>query len=185
MRRCVEKVLASMGPRLVDRGEVPAAILPQTPTTASMGPRLVDRGEPHIVAIRPHVPQLQWGRGWLTAERSASGVSWMFPKALQWGRGWLTAESDKLQSILTGTRNASMGPRLVDRGEDCHLYPSRSTNVLLQWGRGWLTAESTPLSKPPRSFNPLQWGRGWLTAESRGCVCIRCRTSGFNGAAVG
>ena len=58
-----EAVKASMGPRLISRGECysppPAPPLPP----ASMGPRLISRGEAYTTAGIATYAELQWGHG--------------------------------------------------------------------------------------------------------------------------
>ena len=116
-RRCT----ASMGPRLVSRGNrVTNGHLKVGNSSASMGPRLVSRGNV-IRSDRTLIPKysLQWGRGLLAAEMSPGTVAERrYVDMLQWGRGLLAAEISSIVSeLLDGnTKIASMGPRLVSRG---------------------------------------------------------------------
>ena len=76
---------------------------------ASMGPRLVDRGESHTNSNEPKTPMLQWGRGWLTAESSSTAIASTCSRRLQWGRGWLTAESRREPYHLEQRRKSFNG----------------------------------------------------------------------------
>src|ERR1700733_13873523 len=84
-----------------------------------MGPRFCDRGE-HAGNLETHAitSQLQWGRGFVTAERRWIEHRYSSHHAmLQWGRGFVTAES-----------------------AFANTFPI--TNIFgLQWGRGFVTAE--------------------------------------------
>ena len=132
--------VASMWPRLVNRGRHP---LPQTfPDLgrASMWPRLVNRGRVVASFYLFAYVELQCGRGWLTAEGAKAAGMCPDMEALQCGRGWLTAE---------GTWRVN--------GSTDHSQ--------LQCRRGWLTAEGGLRSCVRRWMSELQCGRGWLTAE--------------------
>jgi hypothetical protein len=59
---------------------------------------------------------------------------------------------------------ASMGPRLVSRG-NVEEENKRLRELLLQWGRGLLAAEITLYSLTVSLYLKLQWGRGLLAAE--------------------
>ena len=178
---------ASMGPRLVDRGEHWLDCLSGCCTAASMGPRLVDRGEYcawrrqngswHRASMGPRLVD----RG----EASKKSKRRCLPGGLQWGRGWLTAERTRRRAALVFHFDASMGPRLVDRGEGGDSKATRRQRAL-QWGRGWLTAEryGCPVTgKMPRvaSMGPRLVDRGERRI-GRGPSRGRRR---FNGAAVG
>ncbi len=81
-----------------------------------MGPRLVSRGNvDELDHADSRIKRLQWGRGLLAAEISRSDRTTCYRHALQWGRGLLAAEIDgyRLDSVAD---HASMGPRLVSRG---------------------------------------------------------------------
>ena len=55
---------ASMGPRLISRGETSTTTLTLTVSMASMGPRLISRGERQYRTKVPPTPfELQWGHG--------------------------------------------------------------------------------------------------------------------------
>ncbi len=61
--------------------------------------------------------ELQWGRGPMTAEITATRAippRWFM---LQWGRGPMTAEMCSVQDACAGLGKASMGPRSDDRGD--------------------------------------------------------------------
>ncbi len=62
-----------MGPRLVSRGKGVVPIGPLADGEASMGPRLVSRGKIFSGGARVAFVMLQWGRGWLAAERTHFG----------------------------------------------------------------------------------------------------------------
>ena len=80
---------------------------------------------------------------------------------LQWGRGWLTAESMILLRAQATRDRASMGPRLVDRGEEA--------NKVAYYGVGMA-------SMGPRLVDRGEWGEECCFVRSKIC---------FNGAAVG
>ena len=109
--------MASMGPRLLSRGENLGN--PENPALvpASMGPRLLSRGEYQrsLVTLefttgfngaaasqprrvdgrtlrRYRFRKLQWGRGFSAAERKGAGVKMICCIELQWGRGFSAAE---------------------------------------------------------------------------------------------
>ena len=114
-----------MGPRLVSRGNRCIFLEEdgENASLASMGPRLVSRGNAICGWERGSPGQLQWGRGLLAAE-----IRWLMLVrclllSVQWGRGLLAAEiySGSIEGGGVGfapaaIRNASMGPRLVSRG---------------------------------------------------------------------
>ncbi len=86
-----------------------------------MGPRLVSRG--NDTAKRPgvngHHP-LQWGHGLLAVEIRLRGQGVPYPIELQWGHGLLAVEICPIESIRRSfIDRASMGPRLVSRGNWC------------------------------------------------------------------
>jgi len=64
------------------------------------------------------IDELQWGRGWGSAERVARIWQMLLRLTLQWSRGWGSAERD---CVSLGTRRynirASMGPRMGIRGK--------------------------------------------------------------------
>ena len=61
---------ASMGPRLLIRGEKANKKAAEEAAKASMGPRLLSRGEAYAAASAPRRDRLQWGRGFSAAERN-------------------------------------------------------------------------------------------------------------------
>ena len=83
-----------------------------------MGPRLVSRGEAFGGAEEGrHLRGLQWGHGLLAVERKGIfSVEEDFPE-LQWGHGLLAVERATVNRWRQDTDQASMGPRLVSRGE--------------------------------------------------------------------
>ena len=60
---------------------------------------------------------LQWGRGLSTAETSSLVVLRRSRRRLQWGRGLSTAETHRAHGKSIGGRDASMGPRSLNRGD--------------------------------------------------------------------
>ena len=88
------------------------------------------------------VPELQWGRDLLVAERVGFIRLAVVVVKLQWGRDLLVAESFGLRVHPLHLSLASMGPRLVSRGKLDALERSRERHVELQWGRDLLVAES-------------------------------------------
>ncbi len=59
---------------------------------------------------------LQWGRGLLAAEMRHARQAAAWIKELQWGRGLLAAEMEREDANTIRAAIASMGPRLVSRG---------------------------------------------------------------------
>ena len=97
----------------------------------------------------------------MTAERNLFQCGRLLEDVLQWGRGWLTAERTSVSSVDPHDPQASMGPRLVDRGEDGH------SELLRQQSNA--------------SMGPRLVDRGERAGESQ----LEKRRCGFNGAAVG
>ena len=66
--------------------------------------------------VKPAGKLLQWGRGLLAAEMATASRPYKGPASLQWGRGLLAAEipAELPPGFFLGI--ASMGPRLVSRG---------------------------------------------------------------------
>src|SRR5258708_27019295 len=64
----------------------------------------------------PRDRELQWGRGLLAAEIGPRSQECCARDSLQWGRGLLAAEMPQPMSGLSYAPGASMGPRLVSRG---------------------------------------------------------------------
>ena len=91
---------------------------------------------------------------------------------LQWGRGFSTAERSTLGAVSV-PEAASMGPRFFNRGK-----PTASSNVrpgcmsVLQWGRGSSTAESMSHSVPDRS-TALGFNGAAVFQPRKGALVIR------------
>src|SRR5579875_2155181 len=65
---------------------------------------------------------------------------------------------------------ASMGPRLVNRGNGGNIAAVQPTNVALQWGRDWLIAEITPMpTLKPRAYAASMGPR--LVNRGNPCSC--------------
>ena len=98
----------------------------------------------------------------------------------------MTAERN-LTSLPSGeNRSASMGPRLVDRGEETTTVEAGRRYTELQWGRGWLTAESTKETERRNPGNVASMGPRLVDRGedfvAGGAAPFSQR---FNGAAVG
>ena len=104
---------ASMGPRLLDRGELPDGGSPSARSPASMGPRLLDRGE----VATEHNPRRE-----LVCFNGAAVVR---PRRVE-------AQAE----LFWSAGRASMGPRLLDRGEEESEEEESFEWYVLQWGRG-------------------------------------------------
>ncbi len=133
---------ASMGPRLLSRGETQPSRQRLSVDTASMGPRLLSRGESSRAAIlstdQPRFNGAAASQPRREPHRVAFRQRW---SRLQWGRGFSAAESSCRHHPDRFSSTASMGPRLLSRGE--MACPSRCSleHRLLQWGRGFSAAE--------------------------------------------
>ncbi len=204
--------IASMGPRLVSRGNSgrspaahrcrrfngAAARQPRKrredsaggqPYLASMGPRLVSRGNNTVTHEVYGSSLLQWGRGSSAAETPSRGRARLRPHRFNGAAARQPRKRvDRLVVVhLLGV--ASMGPRLVSRG-NLRRPPRVAAGVRLQWGRGSSAAETWSLGvgySETQSFNGaaarqprkrggttegllkgtgLQWGRGSSAAET-------------------
>ena len=109
-------ILASMGPRSIDRGSVRAPDRPRVQRPASMGPRSIDRGSRLFRSTACGLNGLQWGRDQLIAEVGTRFVTVQWDKKLQWGRDQLIAEVIDQLTVQVQVQ-------------------------LLQWGRDQLIAE--------------------------------------------
>ncbi len=110
---------------------------------ASMGPRLFERGDAALVCANlQEMEKLQWGRACLSAETEGTCAPFVRPEELQWGRAclsaetvsspmdrrpgcvlqWgracLSAETPKPIFKMRSKLFASMGPRLFERGDE-------------------------------------------------------------------
>ena len=104
--------------------------------------------------------------------------------ALQWGRGFLAAERDHLFLGTHLENMASMGPRLFSRGKFLGRRSDALLQIKLQWGRGFLAAESDLNVTVLTAWMVLQWGRGFLAAERLTGPAPLLSYGGFNGAAA-
>jgi len=84
---------------------------------------------------------------------------------------------------MASEREASMGPRSIDRGIEMCLH-SIIGNLSLQWGRDQLIAEFLSPSIVNQSTTWLQWGRDQLIAEFKSSGSSAQRRRRFNGAAI-
>ena len=84
---------------------------------------------------------------------------------LQWGRGFDTAETIRTGAISTSRRRfngaAVLIPRKLEATQETVERPLR-----LQWGRGFDTAETEIKLIFSPEAQALQWGRGFDTAET-------------------
>src|SRR6266545_4731332 len=111
---------------------------------ASMGPRSVERGINGSTALITIPKELQWGRAPWSAESgyepsldTRDSSASMGPRSVE--RGIKLHRGDKVRRI-----RASMGPRSVERGiTEWTRYTER--NKKLQWGRAPWSAESFQL----------------------------------------
>ena len=88
---------------------------------ASMGPRSVERGNGDIFITRnAGDDELQWGRVRSNAETRSRGVVFDMDPSLQWGRVRSNAETRRDRPRVHQQDGASMGPRSVERG---NLHP--------------------------------------------------------------
>ena len=192
----IERVGASMGPRLGAAERVPGARRRATGFNGAAA-------EPRKEVRRPLIQSLA--------------------TALQWGRGWEPRKGDGRQ--VPAAASASMGPRLEPRKgqpggsrdrtqrfngaaaeprKPCHDR-HRQRSSWLQWGRGWeprkpgLSDGRTAMpsfngaAAEPRKGSTqrtptvvaarLQWGRGWEPRKSDPHL-QHTLASGFNGAAA-
>src|SRR5258707_9231596 len=108
-----------------------------------MGPRLVSRGNTsRIRSIRGTHLRLQWGHGLLAVEIATAGQFRVLFSKLQWGHGLLAVEMSRLVRWPSRSlRPASMGPRLVSRGNPRILPIRKQLSRWLQWGHGLLAVE--------------------------------------------
>src|SRR5258708_35426325 len=81
-----------------------------------MGPRLVSRGNGAPAHARPARAKLQWGHGLLAVEIVHAAKRRLKSTRLQWGHGLLAVEISLSSDSADRDAAASMGPRLVSRG---------------------------------------------------------------------
>jgi len=152
-----------MGPRMGIRGKRHGARRVLRPSLASMGPRMGIRGKVvRFVAAIPDTGELQWGRGWGSAERRVEPSASTAVPQLQWGRGWGSAESPQ-----PANRNASY-------------------DNVLQWGRGWGSAERGLAAVQHRGASPASMGpRMGIRGKDAALATDEGSYRSFNGAADG
>ena len=148
---------------------------------AVVGPRKQDPSQGQLSAQLA----LQWGRGRWTAETSDGAGIDKSIIALQWGRGRWTAETHKdYLALLTYARDASMGPRSLDRGNrgapsawGVSLWGCNGAAVVgpRKHGGARVLADAGEASMGPRSLDRGNLGGGSTRSA---------RSPGFNGAAV-
>ena len=202
-------ILASMGPRSVDRGEEPlwlggtsgsscfngaAVIRPRRlserssaivrPGLASMGPRSVDRGDhcSHVAVVIGIAARLQWGRGRETAERSTALES----RCCDHGFNGAAVFRPRRAGIVEPEHDHGrlQWGRGLSTAETSRSQAAPRLRGLLQWGRGLSTAESESRGTRACRMASLQWGRGLSTAESASAAANVPDRVGFNGAAI-
>ena len=169
-----------------------------------MGPRIFIRGYTEVGANACGGTQLQWGRGFSSADtgkRRRPAVR----------RRRFNGAADFHPRILSGAKifrlpaYASMGPRIFIRGYDAahgrqprgkrlqwgRGFSSADTNAalraelerLLQWGRGFSSADTQPTAASPGAPKKLQWGRGFSSADTKNKRLAWRLLYRFNGAA--
>jgi hypothetical protein len=153
--------------------------------------------------------ELQWGRGFSTAEmrrrstaaasvppgfngaavvqpRNFSGVNGkaLRPFVLQCGRGELVAEVFPMPADHGPGEAASMGPRLFSRGnQPCGKVMAMPSSNSLQWGRGFSAAETTSTCTASKSRLPCFNGAAAFQPRRSTSSRARLRASCcFNGA---
>ncbi len=196
---------ASMGPRILGRGNVRHRWAAAGGYCASMGPRILGRGNARGSIAIPLQNVLQWGRGFWAAEMPVSAMpgrgagASMGPRIL--GRGNDHGGVQTIQepfasmgprilgrgnllfaSSLGNPRLASMGPRILGRGNSsmyfsyiCVHRASMGPRIL---GRGNLRIKLLH-----GNGHGLQWGRGFWAAEMAAATVKAGQRSCFNGAA--
>ncbi len=155
-----------MGPRSFDRGDQEVRSSIESLVTLQWGRGPLTAETAPVSPTRSWAKPLQWGRGPLTAETSNGKGGVANCAGLQWGRGPLTAETLGRGPMNPTDREASMGPRSFDRGDNLQLCMVQTEHSQLQWGRGPLTAETEERRHMGFASGGLQWGRGPLTAET-------------------
>ncbi len=183
---------ASMGPRLLRRGDWISRTSTGCPLRASMGPRLLRRGDSALgVNGRPAIQWLQWGRGCYAAETSRLRPFSIECSLLQWGRGCYAAETSSRRhrtaracpcfngaAAVTPRRlgktplwsreqlRASMGPRLLRRGDRGRAASGRPARPRFNGAAAVTPRRPTSSSRHPSHSCVLQWGRGCYAAET-------------------
>ena len=156
-----------MGPRPIGRGNSgrPASAAPDV--VASMGPRPIGRGN----------RRNGWRLHWSSPGFNGAATNWSrkylllltpdpMETLLQWGRDQLVAEMGGLIAGLVLAWIASMGPRLIGRG-NTEGTATLTLTYELQWGRDQLVAEIPFWIVNVNDILKLQWGRDQLVAEIR------------------
>ena len=134
-----------MGPRFFNRGKWQPPKPTYTNPPASMGPRFFNRGKRcATVGGKSAVLQLQWGRGFSTAES--------------------TSRRDDSFTIVA----ASMGPRFFNRGKHRPRFVARSVRFSRSFnGAAVFQPRKGHARRPGQPCERLQWGRGFSTAERK------------------
>ena len=130
---------------------------------------------------------LQWGRSLLAAEIrfQASGFLPGSTVRLQWGRSLLAAEIPVISSPKPSSRQASMGPQLVSRGNLWASWPRTSQSKAASMGPQLVSRGNVAQPASLRfKFFRLQWGRSLLAAEIETAWGSHRRPQSFNGAAA-
>jgi len=83
---------------------------------------------------------------------------------LQWGHGFSAVEIPAKDLIPLGGFLASMGPRLLSRGDRGCASP-RTYRLALQWGHGFSAVEMIVSWNPGKISVLLQWGHGFSAVE--------------------
>jgi len=89
-------------------------------------------------------------------------------KKLQWGHGFSAVEISHPGKGDGRRRRASMGPRLLSRGDDCPPI-KLSDRLKLQWGHGFSAVEMHRRPSGEHATERLQWGHGFSAVE----ICFR------------
>ena len=174
-----------------------------------MGPRLQERGV-QLDCFPIGLFSFRFNGAALTRARSYTSGSVLKPagKVLQWGRAYKSAEFKKRKPLQKTGVNASMGPRLQERGvrpfeRDFGLQLLCFNGAALTRARSCCGATASPnfwccfngaaLTRA-RSYHrcigetqeahPLQWGRAYKSAEFIGAHKLFDTDLGFNGAAL-
>src|SRR5579871_5235941 len=153
-----------MGPRSIDRGITSAQPVICRSSLLQWGRDQLIAEFHCLMQLRFRFYQLQWGRDQLIAELGQTRTRPDGTSRLQWGRDQLIAEFLDRKDNVYPRKEASMGPRSIDRGilvRSPAAFSARS----LQWGRDQLIAELWSALAGKEGKFPLQWGRDQLIAE--------------------
>jgi len=175
---------ASMGPRILIRGNL--GVVPAHPqwNPASMGPRILIRGNP-CAPCRARSSATRFNGAADSHPRKLLDVidEDVQERLLQWGRGFSSAETwdadDGLFRLWHCFNGAADSHPRKRSGPGLPLSASRCFNG---------AADSHPRKHPQAGLmmlmdRELQWGRGFSSAETRTTVRAGAAVSRFNGAA--